>query len=80
MIKTTKKGVVIQGNATSILADYTMITKALSVALEKALDKEIAISLLEKSFHLGLKSEEEVKKEALELIKNKLEEEVACES
>lgn len=87
-IKLTRKGILVEGSAVTIMSDLTNITRAVKEAfINGGLPEEVAKEMVDKSVEIGLLSEEELDKKAkealgsiLRTIADGLEEDTAAET
>lgn len=73
MIKAKKKKVSIKGYSLELTLEFSNITKALKESfVENGLSEEEAMDVLNRAFRLGTMSEEEVREEAMRVMREAL--------
>lgn len=73
MIKANKKKVQIKGNPVALMAEFSHIVKALKEAMVKSgIGEEAVKGILDRAFRLGTMSEDEVREEAMRVLREAL--------
>lgn len=73
MIKSNMGEVEINGTTTIILADFSVLTKGIVESLTENYGKDDAKEMVEESYKRGLMSENEIRKETLDILSDILE-------